>query len=172
MDSRLEKLQSALTAATEGMSTDEVTWHPQGKWSAAEILEHLYLTYAGTTKGFERVAAAGKPLASPANMRQRARSFVAVGLGYIPEGRKSPAAVVPRGLPPEKVRAEVCEKITVMDEVIAGCESRFGSRVKLLDHPILGPLTAAQWRKFHLAHGLHHVRQIHRLREALASQKT
>jgi hypothetical protein len=36
-----------------------------------------------------------------------------------------------------------------------------------LDHPILGPLTGGQWRKFHLVHGLHHVKQIRRLRESL-----
>jgi hypothetical protein len=31
-------------------------------------LEHLYLTYTGTTKGFERVVDGGKPLASPATL--------------------------------------------------------------------------------------------------------
>jgi hypothetical protein len=35
----------------------------------------------------------------------------------------------------------------------------------VLDHLILGPLTAAQWRKFHWIHGRHHVKQILRLRE-------
>ncbi|MGZ7099671.1 MAG: DUF1569 domain-containing protein [Candidatus Angelobacter sp.] len=34
-----------------------------------------------------------------------------------------------------------------------------------MDHPVLGPLTAAEWRKFHLVHGLHHVKQIRSLRE-------
>jgi hypothetical protein len=29
-----------------------------------------------------------------------------------------------------------------------------------MDHPFLGPLTASQWRKFHLVHGRHHARQI------------
>jgi hypothetical protein len=40
------------------------------------------------------------------------------------------------------------------------CECRFGSATKILDHPILGPLTAEQWRKFHWVHGRHHARQI------------
>jgi hypothetical protein len=53
-----------------------------------------------------------------------------------------------------------------MDRCIALCEEKLGSRRKLLDHPILGPLTGAEWRKFHLVHGLHHVKQIRRLREA------
>jgi hypothetical protein len=52
-----------------------------------------------------------------------------------------------------------------MDDCIGRCEEKFGAHRKLLDHPILGPLTAAQWRKFHLVHGLHHVKQIWRLRE-------
>jgi hypothetical protein len=30
----------------------------------------------------------------------------------------------------------------------------------MLDHPILGPLTVDQWRKFHVVHTEHHVRQI------------
>jgi hypothetical protein len=29
---------------------------------------------------------------------------------------------------------------------------------------VLGPLTGAQWRKFHLVHGLHHQKQLLRLR--------
>jgi hypothetical protein len=28
---------------------------------------------------------------------------------------------------------------------------------------MLGPLTAGQWRKFHLIHGRHHAKQIRRL---------
>jgi len=58
------------------------------------------------------------------------------------------------------------KKIVEMDAVIAQCEARFGHRVALLDHPILGPLTARQWKKFHLVHGMHHRKQLLRLREA------
>ena len=52
-----------------------------------------------------------------------------------------------------------------MDEAIAQCEQRYGSRAMVLDHPVLGPLTARQWRKFHLAHGRHHVKQIRERRQ-------
>jgi hypothetical protein len=51
-----------------------------------------------------------------------------------------------------------------MERVIADGEKRFGSRVKVLDHPILGPLTPQEWRKFHWMHAQLHVRQIERLR--------
>jgi hypothetical protein len=166
MDSLLEELKQALESAIEGMPNEQMNWHPAGKWCAAEVLEHLYLTYTGTMRGFERVLESGKAMASPASMRQRLRTLVVLGFNHLPEGRKAPKPTVPRGLPPEKVRAEVGLKLAAMDEIIARCEARFG-RGKLLDHLVLGPLSAAQWRKFHLIHGRHHVKQIDRLREQI-----
>jgi hypothetical protein len=77
----------------------------------------------------------------------------------------------PRGMPIEKVLAGIGAKIVEMDEIMTLCEEKLGARRKLLDHPILGPLTAAQWRKFHLVHGRHHIKQIGQLRlGALARQ--
>ena len=164
MDSRLQKLQAEIAAAVAPMSTAQLTAHPPGKWCAAEVLEHLYLTYTGTIKGFERIVEAGKPLATTQTWAQRGRTLVVVGLGHLPSGREAPPVARPRGVPPEKVRAEIGPKIGEMDDIIRRCEEKLGPRQKLLDHPILGPLTAAQWRKFHLVHGLHHVKQLRRLR--------
>jgi hypothetical protein len=171
MDSHLKRLQQALSEATAGVSAEELSWHPPGKWCVDEVLEHLYLTYTGTIKGFTRVLEAGKPLvASATTLRQRARTLVVVGLGHMPEGRKAPRTAEPRGLPGATVRAEIAGKIAEMDEIIARCERELGGGKfrgqAILDHPILGPLTAKQWRKFHLVHGMHHVKQIRRLREA------
>ena len=167
MDSRMEELKRALESAVEGMSSEQLRCHPPTKWSAAEVLEHLYLTYTGTIKGFERVVAKGQPLATTASMKQRLQTLVVTGLGYLPDGRKAPAVTQPRGLDLAVVRNEIGAKIEAMDAIIAQCEARFGIGTKLLDHPILGPLTAGQWRKFHLVHGRHHVRQIHRLRQGM-----
>jgi hypothetical protein len=165
MDSGLEKLKEALESAVEGVSSEQLSWHPEGKWCAAEVLEHLYLTYTGTIKGFEKVMTSGKPLATRATMKQRLGTLMVVGFGRMPEGRKSPPNAQPRGLAAEKVRKEVGEKIVAMDAIIAECEARFGRRVRLLDHPVLGPLTATQWRKFHVVHGAHHQKQLIRLRD-------
>jgi hypothetical protein len=166
MDSRLEKLRENLESAVKGMSSEQLRWHLPGKWCASEALEHLYLTYAGTIKGFERVIARGGPLATRATMTQRVLTFVVVGLRHMPAGRKSPEVARPRGLPTEQVRNEIGAKLVAMDAIIAQCEARFGRHVKLLDHPILGPLTATQWRTLHLVHGRHHQKQLLRLRDA------
>ena len=168
MDPHLERLQQEIASAIAGLSAEQLRAHRPGKWCAAEVLEHLYLTYTGTVKGFQRVSEAGKPLTKTAaqSWSQRGRTLLVVGLGHLPSGREAPPVTRPRGLPPDKLLAEIGPKIAEMDEIIARCEEKHGARRKLLDHPVLGPLTASQWRKFHLVHGLHHVRQIRRLRQA------
>jgi hypothetical protein len=162
----LETLQRELSSAIAGLSAEEMDRHPPGKWCVAEVLEHLYLTYNGTAKGLERVLDAGKSLATRASFKQRIGRLVVTGFSYMPEGRKAPPTATPGRLPREKVLAEIAGKIAEMDAVMSRCESKVGTGM-VLDHPILGPLTAAQWRKFHLVHGRHHLKQIRRLRLGL-----
>jgi hypothetical protein len=64
----------------------------------------------------------------------------------------------------EAVVKALGEKLAAMDELITQCETRFGRSTRILDHPVLGPLTARQWRRFHLVHAQHHAKQIWRLR--------
>ena len=164
MDPRLQRLRAEISSAIAGLSPEQFTGHPPGKWCIAEVLEHLYLTYTGTTKGFSRILEAQKPQVTAPTWTQQGRRLVVLGLSYLPQGREAPQFTRPRGLPGEKVRAEIGLRIAEMDDMIASCEERLGKRRKLLDHPILGPLSGAQWRKFHLVHGRHHVKQIQRLR--------
>src|ERR1700687_2482138 len=126
MDSYLKKLQDAITAATRGMTSDELVRHAPGKWSVAEVLEHLSLTYTGTTKGFTRCLEAGKPLAGPVTLKQRVAIAAVTGGGYFPSGRKAPKQTEPTGANSENVVAEIGPQIAAMDEAIARCEARHG----------------------------------------------
>jgi hypothetical protein len=170
MDPHLSNLKQSLESAVKGMTSEEWSWHPTSKWCAAEVLEHLYLSYTGTIKGFERVMTSGKPLGSRPSMADRVKTLLVLGCGHMPGGLKAPAVAVPKGLPMEKVRAEFGAMIGELDAIITQCEVRFGRRVHVLDHPILGPLTAPQWRKLHVVHGRHHHKQLLRLRENATRQ--
>ncbi len=164
MDTYLKRLRDAITSATDGMNAEDLTRHPEGKWSTAQVLEHLYLSYTGTTKGFKRCLEAGKPLARKATLNDHMRTFVVTRLGRFPAGREAPVHTRPRGMDADEIAQGITPQIIAMDEVIAQCEARFGQRTRLLDHPILGPLTGRQWRKFHWVHGRHHLKQIKKLR--------
>ncbi len=165
MHAPLQQLKVDLESAVAGLSGNQMRRCVPGKWCAAEVLEHLYLTYTGTIKGLEKALAEGRPLATRASLKQRVATFIVVGYGHMPSGRKTPSVAAPRGLNEEEVRARLGEALETMDALLARCEERFGRGVKVLDHPILGPLSARQWRRFHGVHGRHHCRQLLALRE-------
>jgi hypothetical protein len=171
MDRYLERLQELLSAAREGMSLEDMADQPPGKWSAANVLEHLYLTYTGTCKGFEKCLKAGKPLARKPGIKDRLAAAYVLWLNHLPEGRTAPGPTRPQGMDPQKLVAEVGPQIDAMGKLIAECEAKYGERLKLLDHPILGPLTGSEWRKFHFLHGRHHARQIEQLAAMRKSRK-
>jgi hypothetical protein len=132
---------------------------PSGKWSAAEILEHLNLTYTGTIKNLERCLR-GQSQASADRSKMRWARVVVTRLGFFPPGRTAPEGVRPRGMAAPQVRSEIMSNLSRMDALISQCEAHFPEGKPIADHPILGPLTANEWRGFHLAHGKHHARQI------------
>lgn len=163
MDFYLQRLQDAIITATQGLSAEELARHPEGKWCTAEILEHLYLTYTGTIKGFERCIQAGQPIARSPALLDYARKFVVIGLNYLPEGRKAPKNTVPHGKSVQEIRSAIAPTIAAMDAIIGEAEKKYGEDVRLLDHPILGPLRGQEWRRFHWVHGSHHLKQIRRI---------
>ena len=164
MDAYLRRLQEGIASATNGMNREDLQRHPEGKWCALEVLEHLYLTYAGTVRGFELCLQEGKPRAKKPALQDRFRTLIVTGLMHMPEGRKAPERAQPRGMQADELLRNIGPKISVMDDLITQCEARFGKRTRVLDHPILGPLTVVQWRKFHWVHGRHHLKQIQSLK--------
>jgi len=160
MDSYLERLRRELEDAAGGATAGGMAQAPAGKWSAAQILEHLLLTYQNTNRGLAKCLAQGAPLATRGTLKHRLGALLVVNLGYLPGGRKAPERLTPRGTPPEEVRQAIAPELQKMDSGLEACERRFGAGTKIMNHLFLGPLTAGEWRRFHWVHGRHHARQI------------
>jgi hypothetical protein len=160
MDSYLERLRQELEDAIGGANAVELARAPAGKWNAAQILEHLFLTYKQTNRGLAKCLEQGKPLATRATLKDRLATAMVVKVGYIPGGRKAPERATPRGMPPAEVRQSIASELQRLGSGLDDCERKFGVRTKIMNHPFLGPLTAGEWRKFHWVHGRHHARQI------------
>jgi hypothetical protein len=160
MSSYLERLYHELEDATRGASGLVLAQGPSGKWNPAQILEHLYLTYKQTNRGLRACLDQGAPVATRSTLKDLFATTLVLRVGHIPVGRKSPARVEPRGLPPDEVREVLNAELVKMAATLDDCERRFGARAKIMDHPFLGPLTVEQWRRFHWVHGRHHARQI------------
>jgi hypothetical protein len=170
MDKWLAQIEGMLTSATADMTEEQLVWHPEGKWSTAEVLEHLARTYTGTALGYEKALASQRSLASPPKgLRQPLGRFVLLTLGYFPPGRRSPERVLPKaGWSGAEATRTIHEELAKLIESQHKVEAKFAG-VCVADHPVLGPLTPAQWAKFHYIHARHHMKQIATLRRQMAT---
>lgn len=49
-----------------------------------------------------------------------------------------------------------------MDRLLDTCRDQFGMQ-RIASHFIFGPLRVDQWRRFHVVHGRHHLKQLARI---------
>lgn len=164
-----KQIRDAVANSTDGLSEQQLRLHPEGKWDSAAILEHLALTFGTTAKLFEKLLREGRPLATSPTLKHRAAQICVLTFGYIPTGRKSPKRVEPTGISGREARELIFGNLEKMDLAFAECEKRFGNKVKIADHPVLGPICLNGWRKFHLLHTRHHMKQIDELTATYAS---
>ena len=160
MHGDVEACRSLIDSAIAGLDDEQGAIRFAGRWSIAQIVEHLDRTYTGTSKGLLRCLDAGSTRTTAPTLRGRLRRFVVVTLGWFPSGIEAPRHVVPSGeLPLSAVAARARQHLAEMDEVLARAAERFG-RGAVLDHPILGPFSIADWARFHRVHTRHHCAQI------------
>ncbi|HLJ86589.1 MAG TPA: DUF1569 domain-containing protein [Candidatus Angelobacter sp.] len=165
--SSLQPISEAIDRAVDGMTDEQLAWHPEGKWSSAQILEHLSLAYSLSAKRLNAVLQEGKPNIRSRTFREQIGVAMVIRFGYILPGRKSPEAIHPKNRSPREVIAALPEYLSELGGVLEKCESQFGGDCRIMVHPILGPLSVRQWRRFHQVHTLHHLGQIKARRESL-----
>lgn len=162
----LEEIESA----TRGMSDEQMRWHPEGRWSSVELVEHLALSYARSAAGMRKAMAEAEPKFKKASPIERVGKLLLFGFSYIPPGRKAPEAIHPTGLSIGDAMASARRGLELVDHTLSDCEKHMGAEKPVFTHPVLGPLTAAQWRRFHLVHTKHHMRQVRKWRRQMPSR--
>ena len=160
----LDRASAIIQQATAGMKVSEMDVHPEGKWSTADILEHLGMSFSATADVLTRCAEEGEPRLQPDRSFQRIAAWLVVDAGYFPTGREAPVSVRPRGRPAEQSLVTIGDALASLDAACEAAGGRFGLRAKVANHPILGQFSVRQWRRFHLVHTRHHAKQIGRLR--------
>jgi len=159
-DRQLERAHDALQRCSSGLTLAQLTARPPGKWTIAEIFEHLALAFSLTAVGARRAVTSGRRTSRTPDLRSRFRAFVVIDCRYFPTGVDAPKMVIPAGIEPATALPMALANLREMDAALAEAATRFGTRVKLVDHPILGPLSVRQWRTFHWVHARHHVKQV------------
>jgi DinB superfamily len=165
MHSTFERLEREFTPALEGLDAAQTQLRPiahPDKWNIQQIIDHLLLTYAMTQRSLATRIAKGRRTQAVVSMRQRTRQLVLVTLGIFPGGRLAPAALEPsltQALTGQEIIQAIHRELAGLDHLSNQAESLFGSR-RALSHHVLGPLSIPQWRRFHLIHARHHLKQI------------
>jgi hypothetical protein len=161
MDAPLDRLRREIEETTRQLRDSDWSRAPREKWNSAEIMEHLGRTYGTTAKMLElKLAVGGPPEVRTAKIAEFFKKLLVVDVGYFPSGTKAPEMVMPVGDPGPVALERALKNLARMDTAIAAAEARWGSDGPIAMHLILGPLSAAQWRKFHYVHGHHHLLQI------------
>jgi hypothetical protein len=172
MTPTIQRLETKLSSALRGLSSSQtqlrLTDDPSC-WTIQQITEHLLMTYASTTSAFESRLAKGTPTLSRPTPSHRSRQFIVITLGLMPGRRTAPPEVTPPAsaspLSGEQLTTITRDALTHLDLIFSQADHAFGP-TRCLTHFALGPLSASQWRRFHLSHGNHHARQIAAIRRA------
>lgn len=139
----------------------EADWQraPPGKWTPAQIVEHLAISLERSARGFEK--ATGGRHRRPATPLERVACWLVLGLGWTPPGVRaargtSPAARVEAADAERHFRDGLAHWATLESRAIGGDPRTF------VHHPRLGDLDLEEWLRFHAWHCRHHAKQIRR----------
>jgi DinB superfamily len=158
--SQLEELTALVLGPLERRPDADWQRAPTGKWTSAQIVEHLAIGIDGSAQKFEERRDRPPMTRRPRRLIERIASLSILGLGWYPQGFKAPEATVPA----ERITRAAAEahfrKGIARWEVLAR-DLLSRRRVDLfVRHPRLGDLTMPEWIRFHVIHARHHASQI------------
>jgi hypothetical protein len=165
-----EEVCQRFAGELDGISAEALECHRSGHrdcWNARQIVEHLVLTYRLSASTFRERIGKGRPTQAPVKLKHRMTKFVVLGIGVMPGKRQAPAMVSPATEPDlvldgTELAALFRAELQAMDELLCPCREQFGKEA-FATHQVLGPLSSEQWRRFHLVHARHHLKQVQRL---------
>jgi len=160
----LSGLTTVVLTPLEGRSDADWQRAPSGKWTPAQIVEHLAIGLEWSAEKFRarrNHAPMERRRLTPA---ERIAKLLILGLRWFPPGRKAPERSVPAPLVArEMAAAHFLAGVAAWDQLEG--ELLPARRNDLfVKHPRLGDMTFEEWTRFHRVHARHHARQIrHRL---------
>ena len=173
MNATLHQLQREIAASLQSLDETQTQLRPPSrltKWSIQQIVEHLLLTYASTETAINARLAKRTPTGASPTLAHRIAQFAVTRCGYFPTGREAPPMVAPQPstypLSGADLTEATAEHLVRLDLLFNEAETLFGPASQCANHNVLGPLNIDQWRKFHLVHGEHHLKQIAAIRKA------
>ena len=156
---QLDSLESIVLDPLVDISAGAWSAAPLGKWSIAQIVEHLAIAFDLVATGFASLPE-DQPKERDATPAQAVLRHTLLGGGELPKGMKAPDISQPSDDPePELVVARFRMGIEQTRALVEDWpEERQIST--FLRHPVVGDLNLPEWVRFHYVHCTLHSRQI------------
>lgn len=159
VDHQLSRLEPIVFNPIHGIRQEDWNRAPEGKWSLAQVIEHLAITMDVVAEEFERrEGSVGRERqATPAQSVMR---HTMLGGGEFPKGMRAPDITLPTQDPdPELASARFRMAVERTRSLVEQWpeESQLGTFVR---HQVLGDLNLPEWVRFHYVHSSLHSRQI------------
>jgi hypothetical protein len=158
--SALATLPAVVLGPLRDRSDAEWRRGPAGKWTPAQIVEHLAIGLVWSAEKFNARRGHEAMQRRRVTPAERIAKLLILGIGWYPQGRKAPEGTVP---------AANVARASAETHFLAGVAAWEQLERELLPlrradlfvkHPRLGDLTLEEWMRFHLSHARHHARQI------------
>ena len=156
---QLSSLESLVLDPLRDLSTEDWSTAPDGKWTLAQIVEHLAIAFDLVANGFASLPE-NETKAREATPSQAVLRHALLGSGELPKGMRAPDISEPSENPdPELVVARFRMGIERTRALLDDWPETRQVSV-FVRHPILGDLNLPEWVRFHFVHCTLHARQI------------
>jgi hypothetical protein len=159
----LDEASGTLKHAMESIPADRRSERPApGRWSAAEVIEHLSLAEGGfatwITSGIEKARAAGlgNETAERTGLPDRIRTI----LGDRINRRQAPERVQPKGDMTADASLQALSKGERRLRTVLSLADGLALNEVIVEHPSLGPFNVYQWIELIAEHRRRHAAQI------------
>jgi hypothetical protein len=158
--SALAELSTIVLGPLTGRSDAEWQRGPAGKWTPAQIVEHLAISMNSSADKFEHRRDYAPMTPRRRGLVERLAKFAILGVQWYPQGFRAPeittpAAGVSRSAAEADFRNGLRRWEALERELLPARR-----RDLLVKHPRLGDLTLEEWMRFHVVHARHHAKQI------------
>jgi hypothetical protein len=172
----LQALMNTFRHGMEDLDAEKTQLHPHNdpaQWSVQQVVGHLVMTYRSTGNLLQDRLSKGRPVARKPRLREWLLQRLILTLGHFPKGISAPAEVQPARaeIQPADGAALLCvlqSELEKMEGALEECRRQFGAQ-RIATHFALGPMSVEQWVRFHAVHGMHHRKQVSRVRAAIGA---
>jgi hypothetical protein len=156
----LAELRTLVLGPLQDRAAGEWERGPTGKWTPAQIVEHLALGLTLSADTFQTRRNHAPMSRRPRTPAEQVARFFIFGLRWFPPGRKAPERATPAvQISRASAEAHFLSGLEAWDQVDRALLPARRSDL-FVKHPRMGDLTIEEWMRFHLIHARHHARQI------------